>query len=165
MSHAAEFEQRLRKVETTSGGGSGGGPIVSTDITDSTAAGRAVLTAANAAAQRTALGLGSAALAASSDFAPSVHTHAGIPVSRLVTITVPSVTAEEFESTVTDAAVTATSNILARLVVESADDENGTDELDEMDVFAMASSGAVVFTLSHRRGPFVGPFNVHYLVT
>ena len=44
-------------------------------ISDSTAAGRALLTAADAAAQRTALGLGTAALALTSDFAPSAHDH------------------------------------------------------------------------------------------
>lgn len=40
-------------------------------ISDSTAAGRAILTAADAAAQRTALGLGSAALSATGDFQPA----------------------------------------------------------------------------------------------
>lgn len=44
-------------VPTTPSGG-GGGPIPSTDITDSTAVGRSVLTAANAAAARSALGVG-----------------------------------------------------------------------------------------------------------
>lgn len=41
--------------------------IAAADITDSTTAGRAVLTAADAAAQRTALGLGAAATAATTD--------------------------------------------------------------------------------------------------
>lgn len=44
-------------------------------IRDSTAAGRALLTAATAGDQRTALGLGTAAQSASSDFAAAVHTH------------------------------------------------------------------------------------------
>lgn len=42
--------------------------VNSTDIVDSTAAGRTLLTDANAAAQRTSLGLGSAAVAATGDF-------------------------------------------------------------------------------------------------
>ena len=42
--------------------------IAAADITNSTAAGRALLTAADAAAQRSALGLGSAALASTGDF-------------------------------------------------------------------------------------------------
>lgn len=46
------------------------------EISDATAAGQAVLTAANAAAQRTALGLGTAAVAASGDFAAASHTQA-----------------------------------------------------------------------------------------
>ena len=46
-------------------------------ISDSTAAGRALLTAADAAAQRSSLGLGSAALSATSDFAPASHVGAG----------------------------------------------------------------------------------------
>ena len=41
----------------TTGGGGGGGPVTSSQITDSTAAGRAVLTAPDAPAQRSALGL------------------------------------------------------------------------------------------------------------
>lgn len=44
-------------------------------IRDSTAAGRALLTAADASAQRTALGLGTAAVSASGDFAAAVHNH------------------------------------------------------------------------------------------
>jgi hypothetical protein len=46
-----------------------------TDISDSTTAGRALLTAADAAAQRTSLGLGSAAVEAASAFAAASHTH------------------------------------------------------------------------------------------
>ncbi len=46
------------------------------NITDSTTAGRALLTAADAAAQRASLGLGTAALEDVGDFAPVSHTHA-----------------------------------------------------------------------------------------
>jgi len=55
-----------------------GGAVVSTDITDSTATGRSVLTG-NAAAGRTALGLGSAAESDTGDFETSgaVATHQG----------------------------------------------------------------------------------------
>lgn len=44
-------------------------------IRDSTAAGRALLTAATASDQRTALGLGTAAQSAASDFAAAIHAH------------------------------------------------------------------------------------------
>jgi hypothetical protein len=53
------------------------------EITDSTLAGRAILTAADAAAQRTALGLGTAALASSAAFAPATHGHAVSEVTGL----------------------------------------------------------------------------------
>ncbi len=49
---------------------------VAADIADSTAAGRALLSAADAAAQRTSLGLGSAALSSSASFAVASHGHA-----------------------------------------------------------------------------------------
>jgi hypothetical protein len=52
-------------------------------ISDSTAAGRALLTAADAAAQRTSLGLGSAALDEAGDFAAAVHGHALADVTGL----------------------------------------------------------------------------------
>jgi hypothetical protein len=51
------------------------------DITDSTAAGRAVLTAADATAQRSALGLGTAATSASTAFAAATHTHPASAIS------------------------------------------------------------------------------------
>lgn len=54
-------------------------------ISDSTLAGRALLTAADAAAQRTSLGLGSAALDDASDFAASVHGHTVADVTGLQT--------------------------------------------------------------------------------
>lgn len=50
-----------------------GGSVVSTDISDSTTAGRALLTAADEAAQRTALGLGTAALSDDADFATAAQ--------------------------------------------------------------------------------------------
>lgn len=49
------------------------GSVASTGITDSTAAGRALLTAADVAAQRTALGLGTAALQAATAFATAAQ--------------------------------------------------------------------------------------------
>jgi hypothetical protein len=47
--------------------------LVATDISDSTSAGRALLTAADAAAQRTSLGLGTAATTASTDYATAAQ--------------------------------------------------------------------------------------------
>ncbi len=57
----------------------------STDISDSTAAGRALLTGANAAAQRTSLGLGTAATEATTAFAAASHGHAVADVTGLQT--------------------------------------------------------------------------------
>ncbi len=57
----------------------------STDISDSTAAGRALLTGANAAAQRTSLGLGTAATEAATAFAAASHGHAVADVTGLQT--------------------------------------------------------------------------------
>jgi len=54
-------------------------------ISDSTLAGRALLTGADAAAQRTALGLGSAATQASSAFAAATHGHSVADVTGLQT--------------------------------------------------------------------------------
>ena len=54
-------------------------------ISDSTLAGRALLTGADAAAQRTALGLGSAATQASSAFAAATHGHTVADVTGLQT--------------------------------------------------------------------------------
>ncbi len=56
---------------------------VATEISDSTAAGRTLLKAADVSAQRTALGLGTAALESSSAFAPAAHGHVIADVSGL----------------------------------------------------------------------------------
>lgn len=63
------YDDTAGTVTIDAAGGGGGGPIVAADITDSTTVGRAVLTAADAAAARTALVLGTAATSASTDFA------------------------------------------------------------------------------------------------
>lgn len=60
------------------GGSGGSGSITASQITDSTAAGRAVLTAADAAAQRTALGLGTIATQAASAVAVTGGTITGL---------------------------------------------------------------------------------------
>lgn len=59
--------------------------VSAADITDSTAAGRAILTAADAPAQRTALGLGTAATSASSAFAAASHAHSTAEITSLST--------------------------------------------------------------------------------
>ena len=65
--------------------GASGGSITSSSITDSTAAGRSVLTAANAGAQRTALGLGTAATSATGDFAAASHSQSASTISDSTT--------------------------------------------------------------------------------
>ena len=55
-----------------------------TAISDSTTAGRALLTGADAAAQRTSLGLGTAATSATGDFAAASHSHGNINSSGQV---------------------------------------------------------------------------------
>ncbi|NOG69827.1 hypothetical protein [Roseicella sp. DB1501] len=57
-------------------GRTGAVTIAAADVTDATTVGKGLLTAADAAAQRTALGLGTAATSASSAFAAASHTHA-----------------------------------------------------------------------------------------
>jgi len=51
------------------------------DLSDSTAAGRALITAADAVAQRAAMGLGSAATSSSGAFATASHAHAGTDIT------------------------------------------------------------------------------------
>jgi hypothetical protein len=67
--------------------GGGGGSIADGSVTtaklggDITTAGKALLDDANAAAQRTTLGLGTAATTAASDYATAVHTHAAADIT------------------------------------------------------------------------------------
>ena len=60
----AYIDQRIATVENGSPSGSGpGGAFISVDVTDTTVTGRGVMTAANAAAARTAIGAGTSNLA------------------------------------------------------------------------------------------------------
>jgi len=73
-------------TSTTSSGTVADGSITTAKLGgDITTAGKALLDDANAAAQRTTLGLGTAATAASTAFASASHTHAMSDVTSLVT--------------------------------------------------------------------------------
>lgn len=85
---------------------------------------------------------------------------ASVSVSR-VSVTVASAT-QEYTANVVDAAALVGDKVQATLTWLSDDDENGLEELDEMDVFGVAKAGSVDFTLTHRRGPFVGAFLITY---
>lgn len=77
-------------------------------ISDSTSAGRAVLTAADATAQRSALGLGTAATQASTAFAAASHTHPAAQISD--------------STTVGRALLTASTDAAARAAIDAAQD-------------------------------------------
>jgi hypothetical protein len=77
--------------------------IVAADITDSTATGRSVLTG-DAAAGRTALALGTAAVSATGDFAAASHNHAGSAITSgtVGAARLPVATSSEFRSGTAD---------------------------------------------------------------
>lgn len=85
-----------------------------------------------------------------------------ITITR-ATITVPANTAGEYTATVTDGAATAASKVHCQLSINTATDQNGTDELAGMNVFALPASGSVAFTLTKPTW-FVGPFYVDYFL-
>jgi len=78
------------------GGRSGSGTVTSTDITDSTTVGRAVLTAADAAAARTSLSAASAAQGALADTAVQPGALAGL-VTGVGISTVEAITQEDYD--------------------------------------------------------------------
>ena len=86
---------------------------VSTDISDSTTAGRALLTGADAATQRTSLGLGTIATQASGSYALTSHTHTASNISD-------STTAGRSLLTGTDATAQRTSLGLGTIATEAS---------------------------------------------
>lgn len=87
----------------------------STDISDSTSSGRTLLTAADASAQRTALGLGSAALNATADFAPASHSHPISDVTGLQTALDGKQAAGSYAAAVHTHAITDVTNLQSSL--------------------------------------------------
>ena len=88
----------------------------------------------------------------------------GGAVTRL-TLTAPAHTGVEWSSTVAVAGATASSKVSSELVLNSSLDQNGYDELQHMNVWAVPASGQITFTLTHRLGKFVGPFYVDYTLS
>ena len=88
----------------------------------------------------------------------------GGTVTRL-TLTAPSNSGTEWSSTVSVAGATASSKVSSELVLNSSLDQNGYDELQHMNVWAVPASGQITFTLTHRLGPFTGPFYVDYTLS
>lgn len=69
-----------------------------------------------------------------------------------------------FETTVAHVGVTAASKLIPKIVWDGDDDENGTEELEDLSVFAVPGIDQITYTLSHRLGFFVGEVNVNTLV-
>lgn len=144
--------RRLFSYNPSGGGGGGGGTITDGSVTtaklggDVTTAGKALLSSANAAAQRTTLGLGAGALAevrfgtASVTVTPAVY---GVATA-----------------TVSDASATSGRTCWAALVPTTDFD---ADDLDDVFVVAQCGSGAITFTLSSA-GPLVGTYGLTYAV-
>jgi hypothetical protein len=76
-------------------------------------------------------------------------------------VTVSTVAYGEYEAVVTDGIVSSTDKITCAFNY-TADDENGLEELDDMEVFGAAGTGQVTFTLTHQRGAFAGDFKINY---
>lgn len=77
------------------------------------------------------------------------------------TLTVPANTVQEYSAVVVDAVASTTSKVQCRLVLNTTTDQNGYEELADMNVFAIPATGSITFTIT-KPGPFVGPFYVDY---
>ncbi len=77
------------------------------------------------------------------------------------TITAPADSNGSYTANVIDASATALSKVNCRLVLDTTLDQNGYEELADMEVFAIPNAGSIDFTLT-KPGYFVGPFYVDY---
>lgn len=157
---------------------SGSGTVWSFDSSVVTAAGRALLDDASAAAQRTTLGLGSAATAGTGDFdaagaassAVAAHEaaadpHPGYrPLSGAVAVTVPQPGRMEWQETVTATGVTTAHRVLLSVGAHADSDENSAELLDVSAMEATAGTNQIAVSMSFA-AMTAGVIRLNYLAT
>lgn len=69
-----------------------------------------------------------------------------------------------YETTIAAVGITAANKLLPALVWDGDDDENGTEELEDLSVFAVPGTDQITYTLSSRTGFFLGNVKVNTAV-
>lgn len=69
-----------------------------------------------------------------------------------------------FETTVASIGVTPASRLIPQIVWDGNDDENGTEELEDLDIFAVPGTDQITYTLSTRTGFFSGDVKINTLI-
>jgi len=161
---------------------SGSGTVWSLDSSVVTAAGRALIDDANAAAQRTTLGLGTAATANTGDFdasgaassAVASHEAEADPhpqyalesalLSGAVAVTVPAAGRMEWQETVTATGVTGAHRVMLSLGAHADSDENTAEMLDVTAMEAASGTNQITVLLSFAEVT-AGLIRLNYLAT
>ena len=69
-----------------------------------------------------------------------------------------------YDVTVSAVGVVPANKLIPQIIWDGDDDENGTEELEDLSVYAIPGTDQITYTLSHRNGFFSGPVKVQTLV-